>query len=94
MNNREKRITVARMNPTATGMLVLKGKLVGSSGWGEDRLGCSVAAFVVGAESGTAEAFTRKLADYGNHLIWVYGDYSAEMEATGELLGMDVAVVS
>ena len=42
MNNAQKRVTVARMNPTATKMLLLRGTLVGSSGWGEDKLGCSV----------------------------------------------------
>ncbi|MBN2314024.1 MAG: hypothetical protein JXM79_08845, partial [Sedimentisphaerales bacterium] len=42
MNNTEKRVTVARMNPMATKVLLLKGTLVGSSGWGEDKLGCSV----------------------------------------------------
>jgi hypothetical protein len=94
MNNPEKRVTVARMNPTATGLLVLKGRLVGSGGWGEDRLGCSVSAFLVGAESGTAETFVRRQSEYGNHLVWVYGDYADELEFLGAMLGIEVEVVT
>jgi hypothetical protein len=94
MNNREKTVTVARMNPQATGLVVLKGKLVGSNGWGKDNLGCSVSAFIVGAGSGTAEEFVRKQVDYGNHLVWVYGDYSRAMRNAGSLLGLNVEVVS
>ena len=47
------------MNPTGTGLLVLKGKLVGSKGWGKDLLGCSVSAYIVGKESGTAHEFMK-----------------------------------
>ena len=94
MQNDEKDITVVRMNPTATGLLVLKGKLIGSNGWGEDLLGCNVSAFIVGKESGTAEEFVRKQADYGNHLCWVYGDYSDQLKELGSLIGVDVVVAS
>jgi len=93
MQNEEKDITVARMNPTATGLLVLKGKLVGSNGWDEDLRGCSVSAYMVGKESGSAEEFYRKQVDYGNHLVWVYGDYSDQLVKLGELLKIDVDVV-
>jgi hypothetical protein len=94
MNNDTKDITVARMNPSATGLLVLKGKLVGSDGWGQDLLGCNVSAFIVGKESGTADEFVRKQADYGNHLPWVYGDYSEQLKELGSLIGIDVVVTS
>lgn len=92
MNNEEKRVTVVRIDPTATKMLVLKGKLVGSEGWEGDNLGCSVEARVVPIE-GTAEDFARKQADYGNHLIWTYGHYADELEQLGEMLDMKVEVV-
>jgi len=46
MNNQEKTVTVARVDPTATKLLVLKGTLVGASGWGQDLLGCSVEAVI------------------------------------------------
>ncbi len=94
VNNEVKTVTVARMNPTATGLLVLKGKLVDSNGYNEDLRGCSVSAFIVGKDSGTADEFMRKQADYGNHLVWVYGDYSDQLVKLGELLGIDVVVES
>lgn len=94
MKNDVKDVTVARMNPTGTGLLVLKGNLVGSKGWDEDLIGCSVSAYIVGKESGTAEGFVRKQVDYGNHLPWVYGDYSEQLIKLGALLGIDVDVVS
>jgi hypothetical protein len=94
MNNETKDVTVARMNPTGTGLLVLKGKLVGSQGWNEDQLGCYVVADIVGKDSGTAEEFARKQTDYGNHLPWVYGDYSEQLKSLGDLVGIDVVVTS
>jgi len=92
MNNDEKRVTVVRIDPTATKMLVLKGRLVGADGWEGDNLGCSVEARVVPIE-GKAEDFARKQTDYGNHLIWVYGHYADELEQLGEMLDMKVEVV-
>jgi L-fucose isomerase-like protein len=94
MNNDIKEVTVARMNPTGTGLLVLKGTLVGSLGWGEDHLGCYDIANIVGKVSGTAEEFVRKQADYGNHLPWVYGDYSEQLKKLGDLIGVDVVILS
>jgi L-fucose isomerase-like protein len=92
MNNDEKRVTVVRIDPTATKMLVLKGRLVGADGWEGDNLGCSVEARVVPIE-GAAEDFARKQTDYGNHLTWVYGHYADELEQLGGMLGMKVEVV-
>ena len=92
MDNEEKSVTVVRLDPTATKMLILKGKLVGSNGWDGDNLGCSVEAQVVPLE-GKAEDFVRKQTDYGNHLIWVYGDYANQMQQLGKLLDLQVDVV-
>jgi L-fucose isomerase-like protein len=94
MQNDEKTITVARMNPDATGLLVLEGTLVDSQGAGEDKLGCSVAAYVVGSKSGSADEFMRRQTDYGNHLVWVYGNYSGQLTRLGKLLKINVEVVS
>jgi len=94
MNNTEKRVTVARMNPTATKVLLLKGTLIGSSGWGEDKLGCSVEAHIKPTESGDSEVFVRKQKDYGNHLIWTYGDYVDDMVQLCDMLGLETEVVS
>ncbi len=94
MNNDTTDVTVARMNPQGTGLLVLKGTLVGSQGWGEDKTGCYDIANIVGRESGTAEEFVRRQTDYGNHLPWVYGDYAGQLEELGAMTGIDVVVVS
>jgi len=94
IQNDEKDVTVVRMNPTGTGLLVLKGKLTGSNGWGQDLLGCSVSAFIVGKESGSAHEFMKKQADYGNHLCWVYGDYTGQLKKLGDIMGVEVVVES
>jgi len=94
MNNAEKRVTVVRMNPTATKVLLLKGRLIGSSGWGDDKLGCSVEAHVKPVDSGDSAVFVRKQKDYGNHLIWTYGDYVDDMVQLCDMLGFQTEVVS
>ncbi len=94
MQNPEKRVTVARMHPNAKQVLVMKGKLVRSEGWDEDNLGCSVAAFIIPAETGNAEPFVRRQAEYGNHLVWIYGDYAEPMRQLGGLMGLEVEVVA
>lgn len=93
MNNEEKKVTVIRIDPSANRLLALKGKMVDSDGWGEDILSCSVSAFVVGYESGTARKFIEKQVDYGNHLVWVYGDYSEELKLLAQILKMDVEII-
>ena len=94
MNNTEKHVTVARMNPTATKVLLLRGTLVGASGWGEDSLGCSVEAHIKPTDSGDAEAFVREQKDYGNHLIWTYGDYADDMVRLCDMLSLQTEVIS
>jgi L-fucose isomerase-like protein len=94
MNNMEKRVTVVRMNPTATKVLLLKGILVGSSGWGQDKLGCSVEAHVKAVDTGDSMVFVRKQKEYGNHLIWTYGDYVDDMVHLCDMLGLQAEVVS
>ncbi len=94
MNNEEKNVTVVRMNPEASSLLVLKGRLAGSWGYGEDLLSCSVSSYVVGQESGTAREFIEKQVDYGNHLVWVYGDYTRELKLAAEMLKLDIEIIS
>ncbi|UCD29536.1 MAG: hypothetical protein JSV03_03380 [Planctomycetota bacterium] len=94
MNNDEKRVTVVRMNPTATKVLLMNGKLVGSSGWGQDSLGCSVEAHIKPVDSGDAAAFVRKQKDYGNHLVWTYGDYADDMVQLCNIIGLETEVVT
>jgi len=87
-------VTVARMHPNARQVLVMKGKLIRSEGWDKDNLGCSVAALVLPAETGNAELFVRRQAEYGNHLVWTYGDYSEPMRQLGDLMGLQVEIIS
>jgi len=93
MNNQEKTVTVARVDPTATKLLVLKGTLVGSSGWGRDEIGCSVEA-VIEAPPGRRDEFFRRRLVYGNHLQWVYGDYTQDLKTLGEMLGLEVELIA
>jgi len=93
MNNAEKTVTVARVDPTATRLLVLKGTLAGSSGWNQDLLGCSVEA-VIKPPAGRSDEFLRRRMIYGNHLPWVYGDYAREMKILGEMLGLTVELIA
>ncbi len=88
----EKTVTVARVNPLATKLLVLKGTLVGSSGWDQDLIGCSVAA-VIRPPEGRAEEFLKKRLEYGNHLQWVYGDYTRELATLAQMLQLQVEVI-
>ena len=94
MNNDVKDITVARMNPSGKGILILKGTLVDSKGWDDKTIGCHDIAYMVGKDSGTAQEFVRRQADYGNHLPWVYGDYSGQLVKLAGLLGIEAEVIS
>ena len=89
MNNREKTVTVARINPLADRILVLRGELVGASGWNQDVIGCSVEA-VIRAPEGRLDEYLHRRADYGNHLQWVYGDYTRQLKNLCEMLQIKV----
>lgn len=92
MHNHEKVTTVARVDPSATKLLVLRGELVGASGWGRDRLGCSVEALIKPPQGKTDE-FLKKRLEYGNHLQWVYGDFTRQLRQLGQMLGLEVEVI-
>ena len=91
--NREKTVTVARVNPSATKVLVLKGELVGAKGWSEDTIGCSVQADIKPPE-GRFDEFDQKRADYGGHMQWVFGDYTNEMQQLAEMLKLEIELIS
>lgn len=93
IENNESAVTVARVNPAATKVLVLRGRLVGSAGWEQDIIGCSVKAFIR-PPKGRSEEFLEKRIDYGNHLPWVYGDYTKQMKLLGQMLGLTVEAIS
>lgn len=94
IQNDEKKVTVARMHPSGAKLLVMRGLLTGSEGWDKDNLGCSVQAFIKPAESGEGSRFIRRQTEYGNHLSWVYGDYAPQLQELGQLLGIEVEVIT
>lgn len=89
----QKTVTVARVNPLANKLLVLRGRLVGCSGWDQDLIGCSVVA-VIRPPEGRADEFLKKRLQYGNHLQWVYGDWSRQLAKLGQMLGLEVEVIA
>ncbi len=93
MKTPEKTVTVARVNPLANKLLVLRGTLVGSSGWDQDLLGCSVVA-VIRPPEGRTDEFLKKRLEYGNHLQWVFGDWSKQLVQLGQMLGLQVEVIA
>jgi hypothetical protein len=93
LNNQEKTVTVARVDPTAAKLLVLRGQLVGSSGWGKDNIGCSVEALIRPPE-GRLDEFLRDRLQYGNHLQWVFGDFTQQMQQLGQMIGLEVKVIA
>lgn len=94
MCNSEKKVTVARMHPSGSRLLVMRGVLTGSDGFDKDNLGCSVEAVIKPVESGDGLRFIRRQTDYGNHLSWVYGDYAPHLEQLGRLLGIETEIIS
>jgi hypothetical protein len=94
IQNDEKKVTVARMHPSAAKLLVMRGLLTGSQGFEKDNLGCSVQAMIKPIESGEGSRFIRRQIEYGNHLSWVYGDYAAQLKEVGRLLGIEVEVIA
>ena len=93
LNNQEKTVTVARVDPTAKKLLLLRGELVGSSGWDQDTIGCSVEALIRPPE-GRLDEFLRERLEYGNHLQWVYGDFTEQMQQLGKMLGLEVKLIA
>ena len=93
-NNREKTVTVARVDPSAKKVLVLLGEIVDSHGWCKDKstIGCANTAFIRPLK-GSADEFLRRRLDYGNHFVWVYGDYTQSMQRLGELLKLEVEMM-
>ena len=90
-NNKEKTVTLARIDPSATKLLVVQGQVLESKGWEKDYIGCSVEAVI---KISNAEELTEKKMIYGQHLPMVYGSYAGQMRELGEMLNLEVEVVS
>ena len=81
----EKTVTIARCNPLATRVLLIKGTVVGSEGFNE--VGCSLRAVIDVPE---AKSLVKKAHDYGFHYAMVYGDYTQKMFELAEMLNLEV----
>ena len=78
-------VTMARFNPKATELLVVKGEIIGCGGF--DKVGCSLAAHIKVPD---IISLFQKEADFGHHLAMVYGDYTQELKDLGKLIGFKV----
>jgi L-fucose isomerase-like protein len=78
-------VTLARFDPTGTRVLVVKGKVAGSSGI--DQVGCALSAHIQVRD--IVDLFHKEM-DFGHHLAVVYGDYVQDVKELGEIMGFQV----
>jgi len=85
--NTEKTVTLARFNPTATEILVTRGKVVDCEFY---EVGCSPGVYI---EVDNAREIIHKQIDFGHHMAMVYGDYLQKIEKLSELMKFKVVKV-
>jgi hypothetical protein len=49
---------------------------------------------VIRPPEGRTDEFLKKRLEYGNHLQWVYGDYTRQLTQLGQMLGLEVEVIA
>jgi len=81
----EKTVTIARCNPLASKILVIKGTIIGCEGF--DEVGCSLKAFVNVTD---AKGLVKKAHNYGFHFAMVYGDYTEKIYELADMLDLQV----
>ena len=81
-------VTLARFDPTATRLLITRGKIVGCGGF--DEIGCSLRALI---KIPNVRKLFHEEADFGHHLAMVYGDYIQELKDLGRLMRFDILEV-
>ncbi len=86
--DRGETVTMARFNPTATKLLVAKGKIVGCGGF--DMVGCSLRAEIRVRDA--VKLFHSEM-EFGHHLAMVYGDYTEDLKNLGKIMGFEVVEV-
>lgn len=82
--NTEKTVTLARFNPTATEILVTKGKITKCEFY---EVGCSPGVYI---EVNDAKEIIHKQVDFGHHMAMVYGDYTQKIEELSKLMKFKV----
>lgn len=81
----EKTVTIARVNPLATRILLAKGTITGCEGF--DKVGCSLQALITIPD---AKGLVRKAHDYGFHFAMVYGDCTEKIYELADMLKIEV----
>jgi len=79
------KIIIARFNPLADKILVIKGEIEKCDGFGE--IGCRLVALVKVRDS--IDIF-HKSCDFGRHFTMVYGDYIKEIKELGKIMNFEV----
>jgi len=82
--NKEKEVTLARFNPLATKILVVKGRIIGCC---FHERGCSP---TVDIRVSDAKKIIHIQADFGHHMAMVYGDYTRQIDKLSTVMGFEV----
>ena len=81
-------LTICRLSPDCTKIFVGKGTIVAGGDYNLDNCNGYVVYRVADQET-----FYKAQLEFGNHLPFVYGDYTKELELLGESLGLEVVSV-
>jgi hypothetical protein len=81
-------VTIARVDPTATRLLLTRGEII--DGFNEER-GCR--GLRVHIKIPDIVEFFHKKADFGNHMTMVYGDYTRQIKKLGEIMKFEIVDV-
>ncbi len=83
--DKSEKVMVARFDPLGNKILVVKGEIVGCEKF--DEISCTLTALIKVPD---VAGFFHKAADFGNHSVMVYGDYTRELKELGNLMGFEV----
>jgi hypothetical protein len=78
-------VTIGRFDPKGERLLITRGEIVG--GAGVDQISCTLSAYV---QVKDIDDFFHKAADFGNHSVMLYGDYSGQLRRLGEIIPFEV----
>lgn len=81
-------ITMARISPDCSKLLIAKGTIVGGGGF--DQQNCSQS--VIFTVNNREDLFYKQIKWGGNHLPLVYGDYTKELLILADILGLEPIV--
>lgn len=82
---KEKTVTIGRLDPLASKIVVTKGEIIGMRGF--DNMGCSTNVII---DVSDPQGYLNKAPDYGHHYVMTYGDYTQELTHLGDMLKIRV----